>query len=90
MECSGITNLMGIRQPELRGIYLFKRDRKQYSTALRVMDLGAFVFPMTSGPVSVKSNTAYFLLRSIVKFKLSGVPSSIYYTLEIVWHSGKL
>ena len=77
-------NFMGIKHPEFRGIYLFNSDRKQYNTALRVIDLGALVLPITYGPVPVKSNTAYFLLLFIVRFRHNGVPSSIYSVLEIV------
>lgn len=74
----GMINLIGIKHPEFSGIYLFSKDRRQYSTALRVIDFGAFVFPITYGPVPVKSNIAYLLLRSTVNFKHNGVPSSIY------------
>lgn len=46
-----------------------------------MIDLGAFVFPNTSIPVPVKSKEALLCFWSIVKFKVNGVPSSIYYVL---------
>lgn len=37
----------GTKHPELRGISLPIKERRQYKIALLVMDLGAFVFPNT-------------------------------------------
>jgi hypothetical protein len=74
----GMINLIGTKHPEFNGIYLFNNDLKQYSTALRVIDFGAFVFPITYTPLPLKSNIAYFLFLSTVNFKHNGVPSSIY------------
>lgn len=76
-------SLIGTRQPELRGIYLPNNERRQYNTALLVIDLGAFVLPITYGPVPVKSNIAYFLFLSTVNLRHKGVPSSIYSTFSI-------
>lgn len=73
--------MIGIRHPEFKGIYFPNKDLRQYNIALLVIDLGAFVFPTIYGPVPVKSNTAYFLPRLIVKFSTKGVPSSIYSAL---------
>lgn len=90
IEYSGMINFIGTKHPEFNGIYLPNKDRKQYNTALLVIDLGALVLPITYGPVPVKSNIAYFLFLSIVNFKQMGVPSSIYYVFYMEYTYGKL
>lgn len=89
IEFSGMINLIGIRHPELRGISFPSSDLRQYNTALLVMDLGALVFPITSGPVPVKSKVASLFSRSIVKVRQRGVPSSMYSVLWIAYEEGK-
>jgi hypothetical protein len=42
-----MTNLIGTKHPEFKGISLPNNDLRQYNTALRVIDLGALVFPIT-------------------------------------------
>jgi hypothetical protein len=84
IEFSGMINFIGTRHPEFKGIYFPNKDLRQYNTALLVIDLGALVFPITYGPVPVKSKVAYFFYLSIVRFRQRGVPSSIYYVLDIV------
>lgn len=48
IEFWGTIRVIGQRQPEFRGIYFPNSDLRQYKTALLVMDLGAFVLPITS------------------------------------------
>jgi hypothetical protein len=83
IEFYGMMRVIGIKQPELSGIYVFNNDRKQYNTALLVIDEGALVLPITYYPVPLKSKIACFLFRSIVNLRHNGVPSSIYYTFDI-------
>jgi hypothetical protein len=40
-------SFIGTKHPEFNGIYFPSNDLKQYKTALLVIDLGAFVFPIT-------------------------------------------
>jgi hypothetical protein len=50
----------GLRQPEFKGMSDPISERRQYKMALFVIDLGAFVFPITSNPVPLKSKIALF------------------------------
>ena len=65
---SGIIIARGTRTPEFRGISWPMRDRRQYRTALLVIDLGVFVFARTYLPVPLKSKTAFLFFLSIVSF----------------------
>ncbi len=58
--------------------------------ALLVIDLGAFVFPITSNPVPLKSKIAFFYFLFIVNCNVIGVPSSIYSVFVKVSISFKL
>jgi hypothetical protein len=47
MVFSGMIIVSGLRQPEFKGISDPISDRRQYKIALLVIDLGAFVLPIT-------------------------------------------
>jgi hypothetical protein len=80
----------GRRHPEFNGISVPISDLRQYNIALLVMDRGAFVFPTTSKPVPLKSNTAFLYFLFIVNDSVMGVPSSIYSVFVNVSISFKL
>jgi hypothetical protein len=71
----------GLRHPEFKGISDPMSDRRQYNIALLVIDLGAFVLPMTSNPVPLKSKMAFFYTLLMVNVSVMGVPSSMYSVL---------
>ena len=58
--------------------------------ALLVIALGALVLALTYGPVPVKSKMAFLYPLSIVSFRLSGVPSSMYSHVSIECTGSKL
>lgn len=83
IELVGIIIWIGYRHPEFKGISRSSIALKQYRTALFVIDLGAFVFPITYSPLPPKSKIALFYFLSIVNFNTSYVPSSICYLFKI-------
>ena len=68
--------MMGRRQPSLRGISSFTRQRRTYIVADLEIALGALNEWSPSRPVPVKSNTA-LPEGSMVIVSAMGVPSSM-------------
>ncbi len=76
MQPSGMIKVIGRRQPSLRGMSSFTRQRSTYIVADLEIALGALKEWSPSRPVPVKSNTA-LPEGSIVTVSAIGVPSSM-------------